>query len=179
MKIIIGAGSQQWDGWIETNKEDLDLLDETTWAPYFGDQQASAFLCEHVFEHLTFEEGKTAAKIIYKYLRPGGYLRAAVPDKNFRNDAYQAIVQVGGPGPADHPAADHKIVYGHEEFLEVFNSAGFQTKLLEYHDDTGHFRCNEWDIADGPVYRSSKIDPRNQDGEMKFPSLILDAYKTE
>lgn len=176
MKVIIGAGNQNWEGWVPTNKEDLDLLDEDTWKTYFGEKKADALLCEHVFEHLTFEEAKAAAKIIKKYLVASGYIRVAVPDGNFPNEEYQNIVKIGGPGPLDHPAADHKIVYDFKSISEVFQSAAFKTRLLEYHDEEGNFRQLEWDISDGPIYRSSKIDPRNRNGEMKFPSLILDAF---
>lgn len=176
-KIIIGAGNQRWDGWIATQGDELNLLDERTWERYFGDERADAFVCEHVYEHLTFEEGKRAAKIIYRFLKPGGFIRVAVPDRHFPDTEYQRVVQVGGPGPADHPAADHKIVYGYRELTEVFESAGFEVRLLEYHDEEGRFQWSDWDPDDAPVYRSSKLDHRNQDGVIRFASLIIDAIK--
>lgn len=46
-------------------------------------------LAEHVWEHMTYEEGCQAAKNCYDYLADGGYLRVAVPDRNFRNEWYQ------------------------------------------------------------------------------------------
>lgn len=176
-KIIIGAGSQNWDGWTSTQGNELNLLDEGTWERYFGDERADAFLCEHVYEHLTLEEGKRAAKIISRFLKPGGFIRVAVPDRHFPDPEYQRTVQVGGPGPADHPAADHKIVYGYQELTEVFEDAGFDVQLLEYHDEDGNFRLSDWNPDDAPVYRSSKLDHRNQDGIIRFASLIIDAVK--
>ena len=51
----------------------------------FAVEQPTAFLAEHVWEHMTFEEGCLAAQNGYDYLADGGYVCAAVPDKHFRN----------------------------------------------------------------------------------------------
>ena len=71
----------------------------------------SNILAEHVWEHLSYEDGLIAARNCYKYLKPGGMIRVAVPDGNFRNDWYQNMVKIGGPGPIVHPAYTHKVVY--------------------------------------------------------------------
>lgn len=52
-------------------------------------------------------------------------------------------------------------------------------KLLEYCDDYGEFHQNDWDGAEGVIFRSKKYDPRNQGEKLASPSLILDAYKNE
>lgn len=177
MKIIIGAGEQSWDGWRATQGDELNLTDEDTWDAFFGNEKADAFLCEHVFEHLSVDEGKKAARIIHKYLKEGGYIRLAVPDRHFPNEEYQRTAQVGGPGPLDHPAADHKVVYGYKELEEIFEEAGFKVSLLEYHDEEGNFQINDWNEEEAPIYRSSKLDHRNQGGTINFASIILDAKK--
>jgi len=177
LQIIIGAGEQVYDGWIATQREDLDLLDKACWKQNFSERKVDAFLCEHVWEHLTEKEGRLAAEYCYAALKPGGYLRCAVPDRNFRNAAYQKDVQIGGPGPADHPAADHKIVYDHRLFVGVFEDAGFEVDLLEYCDDQGRFHYNEWSFDQGKIYRSLLSDHRNNDDEIGFVSLIIDARK--
>lgn len=86
-------------------------------------------------------------------------------------------MQVGGPGPKDHPAADHKIVYDHRAFVALFDGAGFEVDLLEYCDDSGRFHYNGWDVESGPIYRSLLLDRRNREGRLGFVSLILDARK--
>jgi predicted SAM-dependent methyltransferase len=177
MKVIIGAGDQRWDGWIATHREDLDLLNRGSWARWFGERRADALLCEHVFEHLTEAEGRAAATICFDYLKPGGFLRVAVPDAFFPDAAYQDMVKVGGPGPADHPAADHKIVYDYRTLSAVLAGAGFETDLLEYCDEAGRFHYNQWDPGTGPIYRSLRLDHRNQGGKLGFVSLIIDARK--
>lgn len=177
LRVIIGAGTQRWDGWIPTQREDLDLRDRGSWERAFGNRLADALLCEHVWEHLTEAEGRAAARVCFEFLRPGGFMRCAVPDRNFPDAAYQTAVQVGGPGPPDHPAADHRIVYDQHLFADVFTRAGFEVDLLEYCDDEGRLHYRQWDLASGPIYRSLLMDHRNRDGRIGFASLILDARR--
>lgn len=177
LKIIIGAGNQSYPGWIATHKEQLDLLERDDWVASFGGRRIEALLCEHVWEHLTEAQGRLAAAICYKFLKPGGYLRCAVPDANFQNEEYQKAAQVGGPGPKDHPAADHKIVYDYKLFTDVFESIGFEVDLLEYCDEQGRFHYNQWDTEAGQIYRSLLSDHRNRDGKINSISLIVDAKK--
>ena len=177
LRIIIGAGEQRWPGWIPTQREQLDLLRRADWEASFGARKIDALLCEHVWEHLTEAEGRSAATLCFQFLRPGGYLRCAVPDANFRDPEYQRTVRVGGPGPSDHPAADHKIVYDYRRFTTLFTAVGFAVELLEYCDEQGKFHFTYWDPEEGPIYRSLRTDHRNQEGKLGMVSLILDARK--
>lgn len=177
LKIIIGAGQQSYEGWIATHQEQLDLRRRGDWEQNFGDRRVDAFLCEHVWEHLSEAEGRFAAALCFEFLKPGGYLRCAVPDANFADESYQQLVQVGGPGPADHAAADHKIVYDYKLFTDIFVRVGFEVDVLEFCDDQGRFHYNHWSPQDGPIYRSLRSDHRNQNGELGFVSLIVDAKK--
>ncbi|MFP7254707.1 SAM-dependent methyltransferase [Terribacillus goriensis] len=178
VRVVIGAGPYMNNpDWLHTQEEELNVLDEKTWRTRFCEGSIKAILAEHVWEHLTYEEGLEAAKICLRYLQPSGYIRCAVPDGYFPDDTYQDIVKVGGPGPEDHPAASHKIVYNYKLFTELFQAAGFKVKLLEYCDEEGNFHQNTWDGADGVIFRSKKYDPRNQGEKIVFPSLIIDAIK--
>lgn len=178
LKIVIGAGEfNNNPGWLHTQEDKLDLKNEETWSMMFKKESIDGMLAEHVWEHLTYDEGIEAAKICYKYLKKDGYIRCAVPDAYFKDEAYQKIVQIGGPGPKDHPASDHKIVYNYQLLTKMFETAGFKVKLLEYCDENGQFHCNQWYEEDGVIFRSKKIDPRNQGKVLKFPSLIVDAIK--
>jgi len=62
-------------------------------------------------------------------LKVGGYLRLSVPDKNFKNEWYQNMVQVGGLGPIDHPAATHN---DYKTLTDMLQQAGFEVNLLEF-----------------------------------------------
>jgi predicted SAM-dependent methyltransferase len=178
IKLVIGAGEYNNNpGWLHTQEEELNLLDENTWQNRFNKSSITAILAEHLWEHLTYEEGIEAAKMCFKYLKPSGYIRCAVPDGYFPDESYQTIVQVGGPGPKYHPAASHKIVHNYKTLTKLFESAGYEVKLLEYCDEEGDFHQNYWDGVDGVIFRSKKYDPRNQGDKLVFPSLIIDAMK--
>lgn len=177
LRVIIGAGNTNYEGWISTQENELNLLKEEDWINTFGVESVDAFLAEHVWEHLTYEEGIIAAKNCYKALKPGGYIRCAVPDKNFRNEWYQNMVQVGGPGPVDHPAATHKVVYDYQTLQRVFSEAGFEVTLLEYCDENGDFHYTYWNEADGKIGRSFRFDTRNSVNKIGMVSIIIDAKK--
>jgi predicted SAM-dependent methyltransferase len=169
LRVIVAAGQQAWPGWIPTQQEELDLLKREDWENSFSIRRPDRLLCEHCWEHLTQDEGRRAAKICFEFLAAGGNLRVAVPDANFRNEQYQRLVGVGQLG--------HKILYDYRLFSDIFTRAGFAVDLLEYCDESGRFHFNYWDFADGPVYRSLRLDHRNKDGQLGMVSIILDARK--
>lgn len=177
MKIVIGAGKTQYYGWISTQETELDLLDRADFRRMFSKEKPIAFLAEHVWEHMTLEDGITAAKNCYDFLAEGGYLRIAVPDKNFRNDWYQNMVKVGGNGDPNHPAFTHKIVYDYKTLRSVFEQAGFEVELLEYCDEKGDFHYKYWNEADGRIGRSLRFDTRNSPEKLGMVSIILDVKK--
>jgi predicted SAM-dependent methyltransferase len=178
IKVVIGAGEyNKGQDWLHTQEEDLSLLKEKDWVKKFSHGSISAILAEHVWEHLTYEEGIKAAKICYTYLKPGGYIRCAVPDGFFPNEEYQNGIKIGGPGTKDHPAASHKIVHNYNSITTMFKEAGFSIKLLEYCDEDGEFHYNNWDEKMGFIYRSKRFDHRNNDEQLGFVSLIVDAIK--
>lgn len=170
-RIVIGAGGTREPGWTPTEAYQLDLLDPQSWARYLEPNSVDALLAEHVWEHLTLEEAKEAAKLCHFYLRPGASIRVAVPDGLFPDPAYQEHVKVGGPGGGSDPEHGHKVVYTFRMLQEVFESAGFATTLLEYHDESHTLHEHDWDPADGMVYRSKRFDSRGA------ISIILDARK--
>ena len=68
MKIITGAGKTVYHGWISTQENELNLLSRADFECLFSKEKPTAFLAEHVWEHMTLEEGITAAKNCYDYL---------------------------------------------------------------------------------------------------------------
>ncbi|MGN7763909.1 class I SAM-dependent methyltransferase [Paenibacillus sp. 22594] len=180
IRVVIGSGGGTHNkGWLHTEEANLNLLRPEDWAKSFTPGSVQAVLAEHVWEHLDYEEGIRAAQICYPYLTPGGYIRCAVPDGYFPDEAYQKIVQIGGPGPLSHPAASHKIVHNYATLKAMFETAGYQVRLLEYCDETGEFHDNDWDETEGFIYRSKRFDHRNHDGKLGFVSLIVDAVKPQ
>lgn len=176
-RVIVGASSQDYPGWIQTQQSELDITVFSDWTALFAPASLTHILAEHVWEHLTTDEGVLAARNAFQMLAPGGRLRCAVPDGLFPDEAYQRTVQVGGPGPSDHPASDHKVVYTDKTLTALFCAAGFAVVLLEWWDAEGTFHAEPWDEHDGFVYRSLRFDHRNQGGSLGFTSLIVDAIR--
>jgi predicted SAM-dependent methyltransferase len=176
IRIIIGAGLADRDpGWIPTDVQYLDLLDDRDWQRAFGDHRIDALLAEHVWEHLTPADGRTAAAQCLKYLKPGGRLRIAVPDANHPDPAYYEFVRPGGPGPG---ASDHKILYTYQTLGDMLRDVGFEVDLLEYYDAEGNFHRTPWNQTDGRIMRCDGFkEPKPDGGYMNYTSLLVDGRK--
>lgn len=177
MKVVLGAGGTTFNGWVSTNENELNLLSRSDFEKIFNKQKAAAMLAEHVWEHMTIDEGMLAAKNCYDFLDEGGYIRVAVPDINFKNEWYQNMVKVGGNGDPSHPSYTHKIVYDYKTLTAVFESAGFSVELLEYCDENGCYHYKYWNDADGHIGRSLRYDTRNSNEKLGMVSIIIDAKK--
>ena len=171
---MVGSGGIGPAGWIATDVEYLDLLRPDEWAAYFAPASIAAILAEHVWEHLSLEDGLIAAQTCQAYLRPGGYLRLAVPDGFHPNPEYIGQVKVGGSGAG---ADDHKVLYTVDTMSALLARAGFVVEPLEYFDAAGRFHAVPWNPDDGLIRRSARFDRRNQGGELRYTSLIVDARK--
>lgn len=174
LRIVVGASGYCDQGWIPTDIENLNIIKSDHWMKYFLPNSIDAILAEHVWEHLTYEEGISAAENCFHYLKHGGFLRIAVPDGNHPLKDYIDLVKVGGNGVG---ASDHKVLYDYKSLCEPLANAGFILKLLEYFDDNGNFHCEDWNPKHGMIFRSANFDKRNLDGNLTYTSLIIDAYK--
>lgn len=173
IQIIIGAHNTDYQNWLPTNIESLNLLDPDSFRDLFGDKKATRFLAEHVFEHISYDDALIALKNCYQYLKKGGTVRIAVPDGFHPNPEYINMVKPGGFGEGAH---DHKLLYDYQKLSTVFEEAGFKPRLLEYYDENGQFHFNEWDSKDGHVIRSKRYDKRFNE-PLRYSSLIIDGIK--
>lgn len=169
LKLVVGASGKCQPGWIETNVQNLNILREKDFARFFKKSSIDAILAEHVFEHLTIEEGQIAARNCFKFIKPGGYLRLAVPDGYFPTDEYIGQVKVG--------CHDHKVLYTYTIIEDLLQSCGFTVTLLEYWDEQHAFHSVPWDNKNGLIRRSRWNDPRNTKTEINYTSIIIDAVK--
>ena len=174
LRVVIGSSKKYSEGWIPTQFNQFNILNPKHWAFYFHKESIDAILAEHVWEHLSEDDGMIAANYCYSYLKPGGYIRLAVPDGNHPSKEYIDRVKPGGTGAG---AMDHKVLYSFELFSDLFIKAGFKVEILEYFDATGDFNSVNWDISKGKIQRSAKYDDRNKNGDLNYTSIILDAYK--
>jgi predicted SAM-dependent methyltransferase len=174
VRIIVGAAEDSYEGWIATEKDQLSLLQEADWAYHFESNPVDAILAEHVWEHLDCSAAIVAAQNCFKYLKPGGYMRVAVPDGLHPDDGYIDHVKPGGSGAG---ADDHRVLYTYRTLKTVYELVGFEVLLLEYFDERGTFHYLDWSPTDGMITRSKRFDSRNRTRELAYTSIILDARK--
>lgn len=174
IKIVVGSSGYFEEGWLGTDMDSLNILELKDWAFLFRKQLIDNILAEHVWEHLTKEDGLKAAKLCYRFLRKGGRLRIAVPDGYFPDKAYIENVKVAGIGPG---AEDHKALYTINTLSNLLMDAGFIIDPLEFFDSHGIFHCKEWDPKEGYIHRSAKYDRRNHSNSLVYTSLIIDGIK--
>lgn len=166
MKVIIGAAATQYPGWVSTNRDELDLLCPEDWRAFRPVEMA---LAEHVWEHLTPDEGRQAAINCFPVVPR---LRVAVPDGNFPDDAYIARARLG------ECEGDHRALYAYETLSAIFIAAGYNVVMpLEWWEAKGVFHYRPWSPDDGMVMRSLRFDKRNWDGHIGYTSLIIDCWR--
>ena len=174
IKIVIGSSGIFENGWIPTNYQYLNLLNENQWRRAFRGKTIDAILAEHVFEHLSEAEGMQALKMCSKFMKNGARLRVAVPDGYNPNADYIEMVRPGGGGPGSE---GHKVLYNVDMLESMFRLAGFSVRRLEYYDSKGDFHKSFWNPEDGKINRSLQYDPRNSGETITYTSLILDGVK--
>lgn len=89
-RIHIGCGLYPIEGWLNVDIEDYPKTYYlNAGKPYpFPDNSFNYIFSEHLFEHLTLEQGIAMLKECYRILKPGGKKRMAMPDLNFLIDLY-------------------------------------------------------------------------------------------
>lgn len=174
LRVVIGSGGIPVPGWLVTDIDQLNILADGDWRRYFAPGSIDTILAEHVWEHFSMDEGAAAARLCFRYLRLGGRLRIAVPDGLHPDPGYVNAVRPGGTGPG---AEDHKVLYTWRAFQNLFQEAGFSTRLLEYFDEKGQFHAVEWNPSDGMIRRSLHFDSRNAGGDLNYSSIVIDAIK--
>jgi len=173
IKLNIGSSIINYRGWISTDIDILDITKDSDWDKFFCADSVDSILAEHVWEHLSSEDSNLGLKNCYKYLKPGGRIRIAVPDGLFPDRDYIKMVKPGGYG---NGSDDHKVLYTYKTLGKALEDAGFNIDLLEYFDENGKFNRKEWSSEDGHIRRSFKYDKRNENG-LKYTSIIIDGIK--
>ncbi len=173
VKIIIGAGQTRYTGWIATDIPAFDISSKGHWRRLFPPAGIDRMLAEHVFEHLTAAQFSGFLARARDYLAADGRIRIAVPDGNHPSPEYINSVRPGGSGAG---ADDHKMLYTHEIISQLIAAQGYEFALLEAFDANGAFHRQPWSADDGFVSRSSAHDERNQDGVLRYTSLLVDCW---
>lgn len=173
LKVIIGAGITQYDGWVATDIPAFDILKHGHWAELFQPNSIDRMLAEHVFEHLTNQQFEDFLRIARIYLSGEGRIRIAIPDGYHPDPTYIEHVRPGGIGVG---ADDHKVLYTCDSMAEMLTTQGYDYRFLEYFDAGGQFHHVDWEADDGFIQRSSRYDKRNANGNLAYTSLIVDFW---
>jgi predicted SAM-dependent methyltransferase len=174
VNVIVGAGGVRYNNWFSTDYDILDVSTSNDWQRLFKPETIDRILAEHVWEHLSEKESQKALTECYRYLKPGGRLRIAVPDGFHPNPGYLEYVRPGGKGQGSD---DHKLLYDYKSLSKELKLSKFKVELLEYWDENGRFHAVEWSSDDGHIHRSRRFDPRNRNGSLSYTSLIVDGRK--
>lgn len=179
MRIILGAGGTTQDGWIATEQRELDVRSPGDFEEFLGDSKVDAFIAEHLFEHLTPDETRVALANILDYLAPLGTLRIAVPDGYHADQNYIDWVRPGGVGPG---CDSHHQLFNCDTLTTFLSEAGYEYILVEWWDEDGKFYSiytHGTEASKGRVSRCYLNDERNADGQVRYTSLIVDAWRKQ
>lgn len=170
-KVVLGCGKDRYDGWIMTDRREVDVTSRAEFAARWSADSVSTFLAEHVWEHLNSAESLLATQNVYEFLMPGGRFRVAVPDGFNPNKAYQDHVKPFGDTRYNR---DHKQLWNYQSLSSMLSSVGFECELLEYYDEFGTFHKSHWRYQDGPIKRTHRSSFRIARLSL---SLIIDGFK--
>lgn len=174
IKLVIGSGNTLYDGWVSTDRGEIDLLDEDSFQRFLKEKTLTNVLSEHVFEHFSELDTLHVVRNIFSHLEPGGRLRVAVPDGYHCDPCYLDMVRPGGSG---NGSDDHKVLYNMDTLGDLMRSAGFDVSVLEGFTRQGVFTAKPWSPEEGYVKRSVCFDKRNLLAPFTYSSLILDGIK--
>jgi len=181
IKVIVGAALTYQKGWYSTNQQWLDISNPGDWNSVFkGKQLITNILAEHVLEHLSDKDLKSALSLIYLHMKKNGILRIAVPDGYNLNSLYLRNVGINGVGP---DAEDHKQLFNYDSLKKILMRSGFKVSLVEGYRVNGKLTLNSSNGINGLV-RRSRHNKENMKNEFKWSypdentSLIVDAIKS-
>jgi predicted SAM-dependent methyltransferase len=82
-KLHIGCGPHAPAGWLNVDVDGSNpsaVYLDCTKPLAFPDQSFMYLFCEHLIEHLTYEQGRALLREAFRVLQPGGRIRIATPD---------------------------------------------------------------------------------------------------
>jgi predicted SAM-dependent methyltransferase len=181
--INLGSGGATIPGWINIDSvypwHVTILWDLSGGLPFVPNESMNAVYSEHFMEHIPRLGGLNLMKEAYRILRPGGYVRIAMPcldelisnyggtpslgpdTKNEFADLYGDLIQTKGEWlNVAMRAWGHMYIYNYEDIAIVLEQAGFKNVRRE--------KLNQSSV---PFLSNRETRPENQS------SLIVEATK--
>lgn len=170
IKLIAGANFTEFDGWVATDIDELDITQERDFAFIFGDKKIDKILLEHVIEHLVYDDFLFFLSIAKKYLSKNGVIRIAVPDAYHPSIYVRELTGKNGTEPG---ADDHKYHYSIDDLEQIAERCGYKIKGLEYFDKDGVFHTSDLNFENGYISRCSKnYKGRFTDNDEEYEKMI-------
>ena len=147
-KLQLGCCKNPLPGWLNT-----DISLRSVYGVYLDagksfplpDASFEYVYSEHLFEHLTYQQGLNMLKESYRILKPGGVLRIATPDLQFlvglyqdpENPVHKHYIEYSAKRwklPADavyvinhfHTTWGHQIIYDKKTLTALLEQVGFK-----------------------------------------------------
>ena len=147
-KLQLGCGTYTIDGWLNTDERRYghNVVELNVCKPFpIPDNSFDYIFSEHLFEHLTYRDGKNMLKECYRILKPNGIMRLSTPNLQFLIDLYlhpekeinKAYIEFDGrrTGQPSNPVYaishfhtdwGHKVIYDPESLTTLLEETGFR-----------------------------------------------------
>jgi FkbM family methyltransferase len=169
LNIVVGAGDTEFDSWISTDYQMLDITRSDHWERLFSPNSIDRILAEHVIEHIEASNLPAVLRNARNYLKPGGHFRVAVPDANHPSSYVRDLTKPGGLEPG---ADDHRVFLDINAMITLSVVAGFRLLPIEWFDSEGHFHHRDWQDSDGIVSRSSRYYKGRFNNPSEYKKLL-------
>jgi len=141
MRLNLGAGEQKIDGWRTVDVGRADVHHNLAVFPWpFDTASAESLLASHVLEHFDKQTGADFLAECCRILKPGGWLRLAVPDLDLfidcvNDESYERLngyehtdlnKLMGGGDGEPNPFMRHHYAYTAESLETAMRRAGFR-----------------------------------------------------
>lgn len=174
--VNLGCGSVTFPGWLNIDADDdgADIKHNLTGGlPFVPDDQIDAIYSEHFLEHISRKAAALLLRDCLRVLRPGGYIRLALPDldelmrayhardrhpevnESFREELGDVLQTRGELFNIAMRGWSHTYMYNREDIGMMLDRAGFvQIKSVEFgRSEVDMLRNRE----SRPAYQSSLI----------------------
>jgi predicted SAM-dependent methyltransferase len=155
LRLNIGCGYTFWEGWVNADFPNWDMLSDRDWSYFMGSRKADVIYTEHVLEHLSYRQVEHFVALCARYLKPGGVVRSAVPDEYNPSAEYYHMFKPQPMSRRYEANTEHQTFWSVDSLGQIFRRHGFKLKPVEYFDAEGSFHTSEIDPFYGDVKRSS------------------------
>lgn len=136
--LHLGSGGEPKGGWVN-----IDLVGDPVEAAWnvahgipFDDTSVDAIFHEHLFEHITLEQGATLMDECFRVLKPGGILQIGVPDAG---ELIRSYLGDGTYLEALHPNRPSRLIGVQELFYWHRHTAMYDDETLALQVRAGGF----------------------------------------